>query len=195
MACPIERKVQQSSTWTGVLKSTAKEENKKRDVRRTFKMLREVWLNIGIEKVDTHKGVTMKALLDSGATGMFMDRKMAARNEFKLQKLERPVVVRNVDSTNNSGGAIIHQVEVNMYYKSHVERMKMDVCDLGRTDIILGIPWLQVHNLEINWKTEEVKMTRCPPICRRSIAAKQKTEKRRKVEGKIRAVEKSDRDE
>jgi len=103
--------------------------------------------------------------------------------------------VRNIDSTNSSGGAIIHQVEVNVYYKSHVERMRIDVCDLGRTDIILGIPWLQVYNLKINWETEEVKMTRCPPICRRNIAAKQKTEKRRKVEGRIRAVGKSDRDE
>jgi len=30
-------------------------------------MLREVWLNIGIEKVDTHESITVKALLDSGA--------------------------------------------------------------------------------------------------------------------------------
>jgi len=84
VACSIEGKMQQGSAWTGVLKSTVKEENKKRDVRRTFKILREVWLNIGIEKVDTHEGITVKALLDSSTTGMFMDRKMAARNEFKL---------------------------------------------------------------------------------------------------------------
>jgi len=24
---------------------------------------------------------------------------------------------------------------------------------------------LAVHNPEINWETEEVKMTRCPPLC------------------------------
>jgi len=103
-------------------------------------MLREVWLNIGIERIDTHKGVAVKALLDSGAMGMFMDKKMAAKHGFRLQKLERPVAVRNVDGINNSGGAITHQVEVNMYYKSHVERMRMDVCDLEKTDVILGIP-------------------------------------------------------
>ena len=102
-------------------------------------MLREVWLNIGVEKVDTHEGVTVKALLDSGVTGMFMDKKMAAKHEFRLQKLERPVAVRNIDRTNNSGEAITYQVEVNMYYKSHVERMRMDVCDLGKTDVILGM--------------------------------------------------------
>jgi len=68
-----------------------------------FKMLREVWMNIEVEKLDTHEGVTVKALLNSGATGMFMDKKIAARHGFKLQKLERPITVRNVDGTNNSG--------------------------------------------------------------------------------------------
>ena len=102
-------------------------------------MLREVWLNIRVEKVDTHEGVTVKALLDSSTTEMFMDKKMAAKHEFKLQKLDRPVTVRNIDRTNNSGGAITHQVEVNVYYKSYIEKMRMDICNLGRTDIILGI--------------------------------------------------------
>ena len=84
--------------------------------------------------------MTVKALLDNSAMGMFMDKKMAAKHGFKLQKLNRPVTVRNIDRINNSKGAITHQVEVNVYYKSHVERMRMDVCNLGRTDIILGIP-------------------------------------------------------
>ena len=47
-------------------------------------MLREVWLNIGVEKIDTHEGIVIKAHLDSGAMGMFMDRQMAARHGFKL---------------------------------------------------------------------------------------------------------------
>jgi len=71
-------------------------------------MLREVWLNVGVEKLDTHESVTIKTLLDSGTTGMFMDKRMVARHEFKLQKLERLIIVRNIDGTNNSGGAITH---------------------------------------------------------------------------------------
>jgi len=65
-------------------KSTVKKEDKQRDIRRTFKMLRKVWLNIGVEKVDTHEGVTVKVLLDSDTTGMFIDKKMAAKHGFKL---------------------------------------------------------------------------------------------------------------
>jgi len=54
--------------------------------------------------------------------------------------LERPIVVTNIDGINNSTEAIIHQVEVNVYYKGYIKRMRMDVCNLGRTDIILGMP-------------------------------------------------------
>jgi len=128
-------------------------------------MLREVWLNIGVEKIDTHKSVMIKALLDSGTMGMFMDRHTAARHGFKLQKLDRPIAIRNVDGTNNSGGAITHQVECNVFYKGHVKRIRMNVCDLGKMEVILGMPWLVAHNPEINWETGEVKMTRCPPLC------------------------------
>jgi len=126
----------------------------------------------------------VKALLDSGTIGMFMNKKMAAKHGFRLQKLERPVVVRNVDRTNNSGGAITHQVEVNMYYKSHIERMRMDVYDLGKTDVILGMLWLQAHNPEINWETEEVKMTRYLPLCGKNT----KLEKEQKVKKGKRVV-------
>jgi len=98
---------------------------------------------------------------------------MAARHRFRLQKSERPIVVRNVDGINNSAGAITYQVEVNVYYKSHVERIRMDVCNLGKTDIILGMLWLQVYNPEINWETGEVKMMRCPPLCGRNMKSEE----------------------
>jgi len=186
VARPKEAKAQRSGAWSEEPESAAREGGSRKEVRRTFKMLREVWLNIGVEKIDTHEGVMIKALLDSGATGMFMDRQMAARHGFKLQKLERLLVARNVDSTNNSGGAITHQVECNVFYKGHMERMRMDVCDLGKTEVILGMLWLAAHNLEINWETGEVKMTRCPPLCGRKSQKKEKvkrvaTEKEEKI--------------
>jgi len=90
------------------LRSTAIEEEKERDVRRTFKILRKVWLDIGIKKVDTHKVIIVKVLLDSGTMGMFMDREMTRRHEFRMTKLERPLKVKNVDGTENSRGNIIH---------------------------------------------------------------------------------------
>ena len=71
----------------------------------------------------------------------------------------------------------------------------MDVCNLGKTEVILEMPWLQAHNPEINWETEEVKMTRCLPLCRRNIVMKEDIEQRKKVGKRIKNVEKADRDE
>ena len=59
-----------------------------RKVRRTFKSLREVWMNVGIEKIDTHEGRTVRALLDSGATGLFMSKGLAQKGGYKLMKLD-----------------------------------------------------------------------------------------------------------
>jgi len=118
-------------------------------------------------------------LLNSGAIGMFIDRNIVARYRFQLQKLERLVQVRNVNGTNNSTGAITHQVEVNMYYKGYVERMRIDVCDLGKTDVILGMPWLQVHNPEINWEMGEVKIMRYLLLCGRNIKLKEEKKAKR----------------
>jgi len=67
-----------------------------------------------------------------------------------------------------------------MYYKSHIERIRMDVCDLGRTEVILGMPWLAAHNLEINWETGEVKMTRYPSLCG-GVKIKEKKKEGRRV--------------
>ena len=118
-------------------------------------------------------------LLNSGAIGMFIDRNIVARYRFQLQKLERLVQVRNVNDTNNSTGAITHQVEVNMYYKGYVERMRIDVCDLGKTDVILGMPWLQGHNPEINWEMGEVKIMRYLLLCGRNIKLKEEKKAKR----------------
>ena len=67
-------------------KAVKKEEA--REVRRTFKPLREVWMNVGIRKVDTHEGRTVKALLDSGATGLFMSKGLAQKGGYRLIKLD-----------------------------------------------------------------------------------------------------------
>ena len=74
-----------------------------------------------------------------------------------------------------------------MYYKGYIERMKMDVCDLGKTDVILGMLQLQIHNPEINWEIGEVKIIRCPPLCRRNI--KLKKEKKAKRVKRVATIE------
>jgi len=155
-----------------------------RDIRCTLQPLREVWMKVGLEKLENHEGVAVKALLDSRATGLFMDMTFAKEKGFKMEKLKKPLLVRNVDGMVNTEGAITYQVECNMFFKEHVERARMDVYNLGKMEVILGMPWLAAHNLEIDWEKGEVKMTHCPPICG----------KRKQEEGK-KEVKKVEKDE
>ena len=73
--------------------------------------------------------------------------------------------VRNVNGSLNKEGLIEHTVKVNIYYQWHQERTEIDVIRGQKWTVILGMSWLACHNLEIDWKTEEVKITRCPEEC------------------------------
>jgi len=144
-------------------------------------------MKVGLEKIDNHEGVAVEALLDSGATGLFIDTTFAKEKGFKLEKMRNPLLVRNIDGMANIGGAIMHQVECNMFFKGYVERVRMDVCNLGKTKVILGMPWLAAHNPEIDWEKGKVKMTRCPPICGK--------EKREEVKKEVKKAEKDEDEE
>ena len=62
------------------------EGSKKVEVRKTEgKPLREVMVKIGLEMVDTQEGITVEALLDSGATGLVMSLEFTKKQDFKLK--------------------------------------------------------------------------------------------------------------
>jgi len=79
-------------------------------------MLRKVIVKIGLERIDTQKGITMEALLDSEATELVMSSEFAKKQWFKLKKIERSIYIRNVNSFFNKEESIEHTVEVNIYY-------------------------------------------------------------------------------
>ena len=55
------------------------------------KMLREVTVRIGLERIDMQEEITVEALLDSGATGLVMSSEFARKQGFRMKKLERPM--------------------------------------------------------------------------------------------------------
>jgi len=104
-------------------------------------------------------------LLDSRATGLVISLEFVKKQRFKIKKIRRPIYIRNVNSIFNKKGLIEYIVEVNIFYKEHRERTEIDMIKGQKWNVILGISWSAYHNPEINWKTEEVKITRCPKKC------------------------------
>jgi len=94
---------------------------------------------VGLEKLENYEGVAVRVLLDNRAIGLFIDMTFAQEKRFKMEKLKKPLLVRNVDGMVNAGGAIIYQVECNMFFRGHVKRARMNVCNLGKTEVILGM--------------------------------------------------------
>jgi len=65
-------------------------------------------MKVGLEKLESYEGVVVKALLDSRETSLFMDTAFTKGQEFKMERLKNPLLVRNVDRIVNVGGVIIH---------------------------------------------------------------------------------------
>ena len=83
--------------------------------------------------------ITMEVLLDIRATGLVISSEFTRKQGFKLKRIERPIYIRNIDSSFNKEGPIEHMVEVNIYYQGHRERMEIDVIGGQKWSIILGM--------------------------------------------------------
>jgi len=68
-----------------------------------------------------------------------MSSEFAKKQEFKLKKIEKPIYMRNINSSFNKEGPIEYTVEVNIYYQGHRERMEIDVIGEQKWSVILGI--------------------------------------------------------
>jgi len=112
--------------------------------------LRKVTVKIKLERIDIQEGITVEALLDSGAIVLVVSSEFARKQGFKLKKLNRFIYVRNVNSLLNKEEPIEHMVEINIYYQEHRERMEIDVIKGQKYQVILGMPWLACHNSEID---------------------------------------------
>jgi hypothetical protein len=126
---------------------------------------RSLKLKVDIETTDTGEVKSLNALVDCGATGRFIDRDYVRTNRLRTRTLSRPVPVYNVDGSLNESGSITEVADLILRYKNHSERALFAVTGLGKQTLILGLPWLQMHNPEINWAAGTVKMNRCPPQC------------------------------
>jgi len=65
------------------------------------------------------------ALLDSGATGLFIDRGFVHRNGLKTRALDQPIKVYNVDGTLNQGGSITEEITLMISHKGHKEKSRV----------------------------------------------------------------------
>jgi len=76
----------------------------------------DIMLTVGLKTVDTHTMIDVDALLDSGATSLFINRELVQNNGIATRVLEHPITVYNIDGTKNKGGSITEEVTMIMSY-------------------------------------------------------------------------------
>jgi hypothetical protein len=122
-------------------------------------------LDVEIETMDTSVKHRTNALVNSGATGLFMDSEYVHANAINTHQLSSPIPVFNVDGSANEAGEIREVAEVILRYDGHAECAQFAFMQLGKQNIILGFTWLQEHNPEVDWQSQMVQMSWCPPQC------------------------------
>ena len=134
------------------------------DLQRSFTMEHEVTVLVHI--CGPLNTIEVDALLDSGATGCFVDKSWALDRHLQLSKLVKPVPVLNIDGTRNQEGDITHYVLLTVGIGKHAEKLWCAVTCLGKVPLILGHTWLRKHNPDIDWVTGKANLTQRPLECK-----------------------------
>ena len=103
------------------------------------------------------KIIETPALIDSRAGGTFIDQNHTQKIGYKLTELETSVKAYNIDRTENKKGTIKNYINLQFSLNRKEFQERFYVTGLGKQKIILGLPWLKRHNLEINWQTGKLK--------------------------------------
>ena len=89
---------------------------------------------------------TPTVMIDSGATAEFINQRLVEALGLPLIKKTHPRPLYTVDGSKIKSGSVRHEVEIHLSIADHSETLRLDVVDIGRHDVILGIPWL--HRLD-----------------------------------------------
>jgi hypothetical protein len=97
-------------------------------------------LDLIVEPADSRWCFRCTALIDTGATGLFIDHAYVMHLDTQLHRLDSPVTIQNVDSTENRGGVIEFYADVFLETLDHHERVRLEVADLRKNQqVILGL--------------------------------------------------------
>lgn len=124
------------------------------------------------------KDIEANALLDSGATGLFIHQDYVKKHRMPTKPYARPKTIRNVDNSFNILGKVSNYVETILTIGEHEEQVKLAVTNIGEDQLILGLPWLRRHNPNLDWAKGQMAFDRCPISCQIQMKRKRRQTKK-----------------
>ena len=98
------------------------------------------------------------AMIDCGASDIFINKRFVHLNKILTHKLDKPRPVYNIDGSLNKAGSITHGVWLSMSIGIYTEKLRFYITNLGPEDIILGGPWFDQVDLIIHWKERSIEI-------------------------------------
>src|SRR5260221_1988838 len=77
---------------------------------------RSLNIQVKLTSLTSLTSISMSALLDSGATGMFINRSFVQKHQLETTPLPQPVLVRNVDGSLNENRSVTEEVHVTLHF-------------------------------------------------------------------------------
>lgn len=111
------------------------------------------------------------ALIDTGASRFaFIDETFARQHKLHLTPLKQTRKLEVIDGRPISSGDITHLAHLGLSISHHREHAPFFVTQLGHYPLVLGIPWLQHHDVTINFASNSVnfKSPHCATKCNSS---------------------------
>ncbi|MEJ1280938.1 paternally expressed 10 [Cricetulus griseus] len=99
----------------------------------------------------------VRAMIDSGASGNFIDQEYVIQNAIPLRIKEWPIMVEAIDGHPIASGPIVletHHLIVDL--GDHREILSFDVTQSPFFPIVLGVRWLSTHDPHITWSTRSI---------------------------------------
>src|SRR6266851_2424222 len=100
--------------------------------------------------------VKVKALLDSGATENFIHPRMVKKMKLQTRLLKKPRQVKNVDGSPNKAGEVMEVAILEIRHKGYRGNHAFFVAEVDHDNILLGYPFLEAVNPEINWRSGKI---------------------------------------
>ena len=102
------------------------------------------------------KSVPIPALIDSGADESFLDRQVAMQMNINLLPLDCPLQAKALNGL-PLARVDSKTVPVTIILSNHREDIELHIIDCPQTPLVLGFPWLKLHNPKIDWSTGKIQ--------------------------------------
>ena len=108
--------------------------------------------------------IPLRVLIDSRASGNFIDPQLLADNNLPTHPHPQPIPVELIDGSPPAAGPITCYFSAELRSPGdHTETISFDVTRQAHCLVVLDFPWLHKHNPTIDWQSGTLSLT--SPLC------------------------------